>query len=218
MEVSRPILGGWDGIQCFYYYQVKYGGGKTLGAQGFSRPPEPVLRGLFCAHNRPPAHHCCVVVQRAINVGRAVSVHAITPPLSRFGEAARCTIFGQSNGCPATCRLRAAPPGWMVPRGYHPSRGPSAPAPAHRQSRQAAPGRPGRRPMPLQGGLPPADGRAPPGWSPAGKEGGGEPRRPLSGRAEWAKGWAAPREAARPARPGERPPSWRVFFGRRRSG
>lgn len=90
MEVSRPILGGWDGIQCFYYYQVKYGGGKTLGAQGFSRPPEPVLRGLFLLQNPPlpPAHHCCVVVQRAIDVGRAVSVHVITPSLTVWGDCA----------------------------------------------------------------------------------------------------------------------------------
>lgn len=209
-----------DDCRCFYNYQDKFGRRETLGAQRFPRPPEPALRGLFCAHIRPPAHHCCVVVQRAVDIGRAVSVHLTSPPSSHgLGGIARCTFFGESNA--ATCRLRAAPPGWMVPRGYHPSRGPSAPAPAHRQSRQAAPGRPGRRPMPLQGGLPPADGRAPPGWSPAGKEGGGEPRRPLSGRAEWAKGWAAPPRGRTPRttrraaaqlegifRP---PPKWVIF-------
>lgn len=202
----------------FLYYQDKCGRPANPWRETLSPAPGACAPGAVL-RPQPPARASLLRGGTACDKDRACRIGSChhPPPLTVW-EAARCTIFGQSNGCPATCRLRAAPPGWMVPRGYHPSRGPSAPAPAHRQSRQAAPGRPGRRPMPLQGGLPPADGRAPPGWSPAGKEGGGEPRRPLSGRAEWAKGWAAPREAARPARSGERPPSWRVFFGRRRSG
>lgn len=57
MEVSRPILGGWDGIQCFYYYQDKFGRRETLGAQRFPRPPEPALRGLFCCKTHPYRPH-----------------------------------------------------------------------------------------------------------------------------------------------------------------
>lgn len=219
MEVSRPILGGWDGIQCFYIIKINAGGPQTLGAKRFPRPPEPALRGLFCAHNRPPAHHCCVVVQRAINVGRAVSVHAITPPLSRFGELARCTIFGQSNDCRLLRVGCALPPrgGWCPGGTIHPG-GPAPPRPpTDRAGRQRQGGPAGGQCRYKVACHLPTAGPPLAGAPPARRAGGSRADRSADARSG-RRGGRPPREAARPARPGERPPSWRVFFGRRRSG
>lgn len=192
----------------FLYYQDKFGRRETLGAQRFPRPPEPALRGLFCAHNRPPAHHCCVMVQRAIDVGRAVSVHVTTPSLSRLGGL-RVVQFLVSPTTVATCRLRAAPPGWMVPRGYHPSRGPSAPAPTcdalHRACTEMGGAGPAPRPaaLPPKGGVAPRRRAGPPGPEPRRREAGGEPRRqaPEGGRSG-GRAAARPPNRAQPNRQG----------------
>lgn len=127
-----------------------------------------------------------------------------SPPSSHgLGEIARCTIFGESN----TCILRAVPPGWMVPRGYHPSRGPSAPAPTWDALARAEMGGtgPAHRPaaLPPKGGVAPRRRAGPPGPEPRRREAGGEPRRqaPEGGRSR-GRAAARPPNRAQPNRQG----------------